>query len=297
MVDIFLLLPLAAALFTSFQTLSLRIGTDAGRSKDALFVVLLVNILIFVPFAVVSYYPVYDLTLVSVLSFAAAGLVGTMLGRAFYYAGIERAGASRSEPIKATMPLHATIVSVLVLQETLTFEIAIGILLIVSGTIYLSWETSKTEFDRLLDSVDSRDLAIPFIGAFFYGVEPVFAKIGIAEGTPIFIGLAIKTLTATIGFFAYLRWRRSIEFGSLFNDLNLKWYVAAGLLNTSVLLTYYSALAELPVIIVIPIMQTSPLIVILLSFLFLRRLEVVTRRLVVGASLVVIGAIVITVVA
>ena len=49
-----------------------------------------------------------------------------------------------------------------------------------------------------------------------------------------------------------------------------------------------------PMTIVFPIMQTSPLLVAGISFLFLQRLERVTFRLAMGAFVVVIGAVLLT---
>jgi uncharacterized membrane protein len=58
---------------------------------------------------------------------------------------------------------------------------------------------------------------------------------------------------------------------------------------------YYVALQVAPVTLVIPIIATSPLVVVVLSRLFLPRLERVSPRLVAGAVVVVVGAIAVTV--
>ena len=70
--------------------------------------------------------------------------------------------------------------------------------------------------------------------------------------------------------------------------------MVAGLFNTLFLIFYYTALEMSPVVLVLPLIQIAPLIVIALSFIFLKRLEVVTWRLVSAATTVVIGAIVVT---
>ena len=83
------------------------------------------------------------------------------------------------------------------------------------------------------------------------------------------------------------------SFASL-NGPNLWWYVGAGVFNTMFLLAYFRALEISPVALVVPIVQILPLIVIGLSFLFLKRLEVITWKLVLAAMSVVVGAAIVT---
>ncbi|MCY4730010.1 EamA family transporter [Natronomonas gomsonensis] len=281
-------LAVAAALFLAIQVGCIRIGTDSGRSNDALIVVLLVNITVLVPVALVVGYPDYSLSRNSLLAFAAAGLVGTMMGRAFEYAGIERIGASRSEPIKASQPLHAAVLAVLVLGETLTPVMAVGTVLVVVGVAIISWESRSSSTG--LESISWSYLALPLASAFLYGIEPIFAKVGLATGTSPFVGLGVKTVTATVAFYAYLRYRGVLPERGVFESVNTKWYVAAGLANSAFLLSYYAALAVAPVVLVQPVLQTSPLFVILISYVFLQRLERVTWKIVAAAGIVALGA-------
>lgn len=285
-------LAVAAALFLAIQVVCVRIGTDSGRSNDALIVVLLVNIALLVPVALVVGYPDYTVPPDAILSFALAGLVGTMLGRAFEYEGIKRIGASRSEPIKASQPLHAALLAVVVLGETLTSLAGVGTVLVVVGIAIISWESRSS--DAGLESI-SWSLALPLASAFMYGIEPIFAKVGLATGTSAFVGLGIKTLTATVAFYGYLRYRGALPGREALRSANTKWYLGAGVANSVFLLSYYAALSVAPVVLVQPVLQTSPLFVIVLSVLFLQRLERVTPRIVLAATVVAIGAAVVSV--
>lgn len=286
-------LTLCAAFATAIQVICIRLGTTKGRSNDALVVVLACNIAILVPLAAIRQYPNYGLTGRSLLAFAAAGLIGTMLGRAFYYAGIKQVGASRAEPVKASMPLYATVVAVLVLGETLTMGHLAGILLIVGGVALVSRESARDAGPAVDGSL--RALTLPILGAICYGIEPIFAKFGFAAGTPVLTGLAIKTLTATVGFLGYLRWRDALPAWTAIMNRNARWFVGAGLANTGFLLAYYAALEITPVVLVVPIMQMSPLLVLALSATFLGHLERVTWRLAAAAVVIVVGATVVTI--
>lgn len=283
---------LAAALAVAVTSVTVRLGTTEGPSTDVLVVVIAVNFVVFVSLAAVLYYPDYGLTPRSIVAFVLAGIVGTMLARALYYESIRRIGASRSEPIKASNPLYAAVIAVLVLGETLTGGHLAGILLIVLGVALVSAEGATSPATGE-DGVPWRGLLLPFTAAFFYGLDPVFSKLGLVEGTPLLVGLAVKTVAGGAAFFGYLWWRDTLPRTGLLGP-GWSWKLAAGLGNTLFLLAYFAAIAVAPVAVVFPIMQTSPLVVAVISFLFLQRLERVTLRLVAGALIVVVGAIAVT---
>lgn len=105
------LLSVLAATALAIQSLCIRYGTVTNDSTQALVVVLGVNIVVLVPSTLLLEWPFQALTVRSVLAFAAAGFLGTMAGRAIYYEGIKRIGASRADPIRASQPLHASLVA------------------------------------------------------------------------------------------------------------------------------------------------------------------------------------------
>lgn len=108
------------------------------------------------------------------------------------------------------------------------------------------------------EAVPWAGLALPLVGAF--GVEPILATVGLDAGTPVLAGLASKVVAATLGLLAYLAWRDSLPAAGTLWGQDARW----------------------------------PLLVTLASALFLRRLERVTRRLVVAAGVVVAGAVTVT---
>ncbi|QLG29131.1 DMT family transporter [Halorarum halophilum] len=287
------LLAVLGAALLAVQSLTVRYGTVTSRSADALLVVLAVNVVVLVPLTLVLERPLRTLTLRSFAAFAAAGLVGTMAARAFYYESIKRIGSSRAEPIKASQPLHATLVAVLVIGETVGPRHLLAMVCIVVGVALISYEHGRSNDGESEGGYAA--LALPLAAAFLFGIEPTFAKLGFAEGTSILSGLLVKTVSAALAFALYLAWKRGLPRPSDFRRTELPWMVGAGLANTSFLLVYYGALTLEPVSVVVPLVQASPLLVILLSMLFVSDdLERVTWRLAAGASVVVVGAIGVT---
>jgi DME family drug/metabolite transporter len=287
------LLAVLGACALAVQSLSIRYGTITSDSSDALVIVLAVNILALVPAAFVLGSPLQELTLRSLAAFTAAGLLGTMVGRAMHFEGIKRIGSSRAEPIKASQPLHASLVAVVVLGEVVSPGHLVSMVAIVAGLAIITYEHGRG--GQTAGNAGYVGLAFPFAAAFFYGIEPTFAKLGFAEGAAVLTGLTVKTVSAGLGFLVYLWWTQGIPDLREVEREELPWLVGAGLANTVFLLGYYGALEVEPVSLVVPLVQSSPLVVIFLSVFFVSDdLERITPRLVLGALVAVGGAIGVT---
>ncbi|GGM57106.1 drug/metabolite transporter (DMT)-like permease [Halarchaeum rubridurum] len=276
------------ALCLAVQSLTIRLGTKTHRVTDVVAAMFAVNLLVLVPLAGVAGYPDYGLTPGGVAAFAVAGLLGSLLARFCYFHGIARLGASRAEPLKALFPVFAGGVAVLALGESLSLALAAGVALLVLGGAVVALDsraTSATASGQRLRA----DLAYPLAAALLLGVDPVFTKLGLATGTTPLVGLTVRVVAATLGFLAYLGWRR-VRDGVGWRPRANRWLVAASVANTGYLGAYYAALDRAPVAVVTPLLGVSTLFVVAGAALFLQREERVTARLGVAAVLVVAGA-------
>lgn len=282
---------LAAAGFAA-QYLCIRVGTDDGTVTDAVLVTLCCNVVLFVPAVLFWYRDVLDslYTTEAALAFAGAGLVGAFGARVAMYRGIQSIGASRTAPVVASNALFATLFATLLLDERVTTVHLVGIVLVVAGVAVLSWETADA--DESIDSVQTllAGLAYPLTAALLIGIEPILLSVGLREGTPAVAGISLMLTAGLAGFLLY--WvavgsPTSVRWG----DATLGWYVGGGIGSTVGFLGYVLALEVSPVVVVVPIMQTNPLMVLLFSALLLpARLERVTWRLVGSACVIVVGA-------
>lgn len=287
-----LLATLAAFMF-AFQFLFVRLGTRNGSVSDVILVSLLCNVLIVVPPAVL----VYDHSMAprAAAAFVGAGLFGSLFARICMFESIDRIGANRTSPIIASNVLFATILAVLLLDESLTGIHFIGIVLVVAGIAVVSYETAENA------SVDATPkefvmlLSLPLLAAAFIGFEPIFVSYALDNGAEIVPGLAIAVSVAFVGFLTYTTVTSTLPSRSVIYEPFMKWYIGAGVATTAGLLAAFAALETAPVVIVAPIVQTSPLIVVALSALFLpKTLEKATARIVIAALMVVVGATVVT---
>lgn len=285
-------LAVLAALGFAGQYLCIRIGTDDGTVTDAVLITLLTNVVLLVPAVVVLYWGELGTlyTAEAAAAFVGAGLVGAFGARIAMYRGIQSIGASRTAPVVASNALFATGFATVFLDERVTAAHLLGILLVVVGVAALSWETAEADATITSRRALIAGIAYPILAALLIGIEPIFLSIGLADGTPAIPGLALMVTAGFVGFLSY--WvvcgsPTSIRFG----DSTVWWYVAAGVASTVGFVGYLLGLEASTVVVVVPIMQTNPLMVLVLSALFLpARLEAVTWKLLGSACVIVVGA-------
>ena len=275
-----------AAVGLAGQSIAVRQAAKSRSITDLVAVVFVVNLLVLLPATALLYYPTFGLTPRAVGAFAVAGLLGSLLARAALFVGIHRLGASRAEPLKSTFPLVAVGSAVLVLGEPLTPTLVIGVGLLVAGAAAVSGDARASTVTASGRRVWV-DIAFPLVAALLLGIDPVFTKIGFAEGTPALVGVTVRVLAAAGGFGGYLLWRRLRGRGYR-PAPPTRWTLVAGVANTVYLVAYLAALARAPVSLVAPVLGASPLLVLLGSALLARHDEQVTLRL--GAAVAVLVA-------
>jgi len=129
--------------------------------------------------------------------------------------------------------------------------------------------------------------------AFAYGVGSVLVKRCINELAPPLVGAAISFLSGTLVLLIITS--RDIKAGLPLNRKAVVFMLLSGLGAGLGILSSFFALSLAPVVIVSPIQSTNPLFTLLWSYLFLRRLERITLRLILGSILIVFGVILITI--
>lgn len=290
-------LAVVGALGFAGQYLCIRLGTDDGTVTDAVLVVLCCNVALIAPPVLVLYSPPYAhlFTPVSFAAFAAAGIAGMFVARLLMFRSIQAVGANLTSPVVASNVLFATVFAVAFLDERLTVVHFAGVVSIVAGLAIVSWETAaETAADASLRETGAT-LLVPLGAAVCIGIEPIFVSIGLAEGTAILPGILVMAGAATVGFVGFLAWAGSLRRIPL-RRRSTAWYVAGGVATTVAFVAYFAALSVAPVVVVMPLLQLTPLLVVVLSLLFLpRRLERVTWRVGVSAAVVVIGATVVSI--
>lgn len=221
-----------------------------------------------------------------ILYAAIGSFIGSVVGRSFYFQGINYLGPGKSLSINATSPLYAAVLAWVFLDESITLLILVGSVVVVLGIAFLSRDV-RTETDR-----QNHSLAVvlfPLAGAVCGAIAVIFRKIALNAGiAPVEAGavnmvvglVVVSPLVAT-------RWRdkfAAIDPEALRNFLVASAFMSAGFLF------YFVGLEITSTVVFFPLIQTQPLFAIMLSALFLGQFEVVTRWTVVGGIVIAAGA-------
>ena len=139
-----------------------------------------------------------------------------------------------------------------------------------------------------------------FIGTAFgigaamaYGMSSVLVRQGLADLAPPLVGAAVAVLSGALVLLIIRA--RDLRVSLAQNKKAVGFLLLAGLAGSLGVVSSFFALSLAPVVTVSPLQSTSPLFAILGSYLFLRRLERITPRLLLGSVLVVFGVILITI--
>ena len=283
------LLAIIGTFFFAVHMILVRKATTESKPIEVALAVTLINALIFLPL-LFFYLPNLDFPLWVLLSFIASGVSANFLGRICSYEGTKRIGASRTIPFTKGETLVATFLGILVLGEAITIGHLTGTLILVGGVMVLSYEVkgqdSKSRWKL------SPDLLFPLSAMTLFGFAALFDKFGLSQGVPIPVGLAVKFSGAVIGLTVFSLSKNNSLF-SQFSNVNKKVLFFAGITSSISLGLLYMALSISNIVKVMPFWSISPLFGVILSYIFLRDLEKVTKPVIIGSILVVFGAILI----
>jgi DME family drug/metabolite transporter len=219
--------------------------------------------------------------------FLISGCLQPLFARALYYEGIMRLGVSRAGPLRGGEPLFATIIAVTFLHETPGIMVYLGTLLIMTSLWLILGKQSAGARWRLIDT------AFPLSAALVSAVSQSLRKQGLLILPDPFVATAIVTSVSLMLFVVFLIATTRTNLLRMRRD-SFVFFLSAALLATSAQVANFVALGRAHVSVIIPLLNTTPLFTLLFSGLFLRNLEQLNARIVLGAILMVSGVVLIT---
>jgi len=286
-----ILFSLLSAFFFAALSVSIKVGMKGSNPMTATLISSVVNAaflwiitFLFLPF---------DLFLNKGLIYLGiAGLLAPSLARVFMYTGIEKVGVSITSPIKETAQFFAAAIAIIVLGEHLTVFIGIATCMTIIGVILLSWSPSDSKLPNQLQW-KRKDLIYPFSAALLYGVSRVFRKLGMITVTSSWGGATVMATISLFFFlilFAFMPNNQSLKI----NKNNLYFYTLAGILGGLGQVTALTAFKLGDIVLVGPLISTAPLFTLLLTYVFLKKIERITLNVTLGAILIVASVIILT---
>ncbi len=237
--------------------------------------------------------PLNKIDPMSILLFALAGLFMPGFGRLIYYKSIETLGASMTASIFAIYPLFSSFLAIFLLNEQPSLGILVGMICVICGVVLIERNARGNPVKSV--STTWATLVFPLSSALLIGFGSILRKMGLNVYNEPILGIAVTylsslclyTLLTTIS----TSMRKSISMGR--RSLQLFW--KPGLIMGLGHLSIYYALSYGEVSTITPLMNVQPFFILLLAYVFLRELEKITPKLIVGALIIVIGASLITI--
>lgn len=216
--------------------------------------------------------------------FIAGGVFAPAIGQTLGYIGMERIGVARASAIVNTSPIFSSILAVVLLGEVWGFQNILGTCFVIVGVVILS--SSKSA------AVDwqKKDLIYPILGAVVFGISTNLRKTGL---TVIPEPLLAAAVTVGTGFFVLLiiiRFKGGKKVLCFDGDGN-RWLFGAALINTGAILSFFTALNVGQIVRVEPVVACNPLLTILWTSIFLRQIEQLTGRIILGGLVTVAGTV------
>ncbi len=216
--------------------------------------------------------------------FIAGGIFAPGVGRFMTFKAIERVGVARAVPIANTAPMFSSILAVLVVGESWPQQNILGTSLVILGVVILSHtQTEKSQWRTL-------DLIYPALAAFAFAVSSNLRKLGLLISSLPLMAATVSATTALV-FTVILQQAQGGWRTFVLSRQSFGWFAATGVAHTTAMLSVFYALSSGKIVIVDPLVSASPVLTLLLATVFLKELESITPRVVLGAICTVVGSI------
>jgi drug/metabolite transporter (DMT)-like permease len=273
------------ALITSFLYASALVSARAGMRYSTPTTVTLVSILmqnLLLWSAVVVTGGVHSVPLAGILLFSLVGIF--QLGvRLLAYTGVEKIGTSRSSALQSISPLVSATIAVAILGEQPSVLIVIGTVLVVAGIVLVSWKP-----EQQLAGFRRWHLLLPLGAAFLTGMNhPIRRYVLVLANEPLFFS-ALMGAVSLAGFLIYLA--ASPRSQKLVWNRKAFWpFIGTGLCETLSILFIITAISMGRVVVVAPIAASYPIWALIEARIFLRQMEAINLKIILGVLSVVAG--------
>ena len=283
-----ILAAMGAAVFFAVNQVCVRVGfTYAGTTTALVLTIAASSAVLFItlgPFISWNDPPLETLGL-----FMLTGVISPMVTQLLLYLAVPKVGITRASPLRNTTPLFAGLLAVVFLGERWTLPVLSGTVLIMLGATLLGMRESEAP-----QAFQRRYLLIPLLGGFLGGFGTPLRKYAFSYGTSVPLAACAISAGAVLGVVVYLVVTRKYR-EVVLSRHTIRWFGLAGILAGLAVIGSLTALQIGEVVLVAPLVATVPLFTITLSAVFLRSLERVTRRIVLGAVSICLGSVVVIV--
>ena len=267
------------------DSILVRKGTPYSNPSTAALISFAVNAAVLVPYILLQY-PWEKIFQPANLFFVMSGVIQPAIVRVLFYVGIVRLGVSRAGPIRGTSPFFSVAIAFFLFNDRPELVVYLGGVLTIAGTWAVSYHRPGESAWRMVD------LLFPLSAAMLASVSQNIRKMGLNVTAEPVVASTITTATSLVCLLGSLAisGKGSIKC----NRQCLPYYGGAAVFALIGQLSNFIALNGGQISVVSPLINTTPLFVIGLTWLFLRGEEKINRNVVIGVILLVGGIALIT---
>jgi drug/metabolite transporter (DMT)-like permease len=214
--------------------------------------------------------------------FLLAGMIAPGASQIMYFRSVRDIGPARAAVLIGTAPVVAALIAIVVLDEPLRAALVVATVLIVSGGIALAGERVRPDSFRRIGVV----LALA-AAALFATRDNVIRELQIDSDVEPLAGAAATLVGGGTLILAYLLLTRRMR---VLDGVSVGIWLPSGVLFAASYAALFEAYDRGRVTVVSPLVATESLCGVVLAALVLRRSELIGRRLVAGAVLIVAGS-------
>jgi DME family drug/metabolite transporter len=216
-----------------------------------------------------------------------SGCIQPLFARALFYEGITRIGVARAGPLRGSEPLFATAIAVIVFHEQPGWLVFLGTILIVGSLWLISGKRAVDARWRLIDTL------FPISAGLISAVSQSLRKQALNIIPDPFVAVAVVTTVSFILLLGFVFTTKRAHQLRMPREVFI-FYFCAALIATSAQVANFIALGRGQLSVIIPLLNTTPLFTVFFSAVFLRNVETVNLRIVLGTVLMVTGVVLIT---
>lgn len=249
----------------------------------------------------------------AVVLFAVAGMFGSGFGRILTIVAVDRLGPSVSVPLQGSVyPLSTVLAAMFFLGETMQAVQLLGVAILLSGVWLLSRVEAATPIEsevaeppraaQLINSYSSvgrRELLrsgaiFPLLAGLCYAASDILRKRGVEIVPDPIMGTTVGLFTSFVFWLSATLLLKDVR-SQVRLGPGVKFFAVSGVFSAAAVLSVIRAFETGDVSVVTPITASQPLPILILSAIFLRGVERITAPIVVGATSVLIGTILISI--
>jgi drug/metabolite transporter (DMT)-like permease len=227
------------------------------------------------------------LTSPAMIYYLISGCIQPLFARALFYEGITRIGVARAGPLRGIEPLFATAIAIIVFHEQPGWWVFVGTILIVTSLWLISSKQQGDQKWRLIDSL------FPIGAALISAISQSLRKQALRIIPDPFVAVAMVTTVSLILLLGFVFATRRTDQLKITPEA-LRFFLCAALIAALAQVANFVALARGELSVIIPLLNTTPLFTVFFSAVFLRAVETINTRIVLGAGLMVAGVVLIT---